>query len=64
MKRFLTSSGFKPMSANQNVVRLTTPTAILLKAALKSAPQQPTLHEIRKRGWEAAERLRDMPRPR
>jgi hypothetical protein len=64
MKRFLTSSGFKQMSENPTVVRLTTPSAALLKAAFKSAPDHPTLHEIRVRGGEAAERLRDMPRPR
>ncbi|MBB3923728.1 hypothetical protein FHR65_003911 [Xanthomonas arboricola] len=52
------------MSANQNVVRLTTPTSVLLKAVFKRDPQQPTLHELRVRGLEAAERLRDMPRPR
>ncbi|MEX3556893.1 MAG: hypothetical protein VB135_00210 [Burkholderia sp.] len=52
------------MSENPTVVRLTTPSAALLKAAFKSAPDHPTLHEIRVRGGEAAERLRDMPRPR
>ncbi len=52
------------MSATATVTRIAAPSARLLMAVKRPSPAAPTLHELRVRGNEAAERLRDAPRLR